>query len=262
MRYRCGTAVVATLALVVPAQAAASTTYIVRPGDTLSAIAAAHGTTVKAVACANGVRRPNLIRIGARLVIPASGAVRWPSRGVYHVRRGDTLSAIALRYRTTVAALGRLNGIRSVDLIPIGARLRVPVADRAVGGGWVRARIDYWAGVYGVHNRLARALAWMESGYQIHLTSHAGAWGTMQVTPDAWDFVETFLLGTRVARTADGNIRIGVAYLRQLLREFGGNERKALAAWYQGPASVRKRGVLRESKVFVANVLALKSSSL
>jgi hypothetical protein len=84
----------------------------------------------------------------------------------------------------------------------------------------------------------------------------------MQILPVTWDYVETVLIGASVPRTASGNIRIGVVFLRQLLREFGGDERKALAAWYQGPASVRKRGILKESKVFIANVLALKTSAL
>ena len=126
----------------------------------------------------------------------------------------------------------------------------------------VRALLDYWAASYTVDRKLVRALAWMESGYQTDLTSSAGAWGVMQILPVTWSYVETVLIGMTVPRTASGNIRIGVVYVRQLLREFGGNQRKALAAWYQGPASVRKRGILPESKVFVDNVLALRSSSL
>ena len=126
----------------------------------------------------------------------------------------------------------------------------------------VRSLLDYWSGRYGVDPKLVRALAWMESGYQTNLTSSAGAWGVMQILPVTWDYVETVLIGANVPRTASGNIRIGVVFLRQLLREFGGDERKALAAWYQGPAAVRKRGILPESKVFVANVLALRSSAL
>ena len=62
-----------------------------------------------------------------------------------------------------------------------------------------------------------------------------------------------------IPRTADGNVRVGIAYLSHLLREFRGDERLALGAYYQGPASVRRRGLLRESKAFVADVLALKA---
>jgi membrane-bound lytic murein transglycosylase D len=42
------------------------------------------------------------------------------------VRRGETLSAIATRYRTTSSALARANGLRNVDRIYVGMRLRIP----------------------------------------------------------------------------------------------------------------------------------------
>jgi soluble lytic murein transglycosylase-like protein len=80
----------------------------------------------------------------------------------------------------------------------------------------------------------------------------------MQVMPDTWRFVETSLIGHPVARTSDGNVRIGVAYLHHLLVEFGGSERLALAAYYQGPAGVRAFGVLPVSEIYIADVLALK----
>jgi hypothetical protein len=126
----------------------------------------------------------------------------------------------------------------------------------------VPALLDYWSAHYAVDRRLVRAVAWMESGFQTDLTSSVGAWGVMQILPGTWSYVETVLIGRTVPRTASGNIHVGVAYLRQLLREFGGDERQALAAWYQGPTSVRKRGAIRETKIFVANVLALRSSSI
>lgn len=122
----------------------------------------------------------------------------------------------------------------------------------------VRAMIDYWAAFYGVDRPLARALAWMESGFQTNLTSSAGAWGVMQILPPTWSYVEDILLGSNVPHTTSGNIRVGIVFMRQLLREFRGDARTALAAWYQGPRSVRKRGPLRETKLFVANVMALR----
>jgi soluble lytic murein transglycosylase-like protein len=61
-----------------------------------------------------------------------------------------------------------------------------------------------------------------------------------------------------VPRTVDGNVRVGVAYLHHLLHEFRGDARLALAAYYQGPAAVRRRGLLRPTRRFVANVLALR----
>jgi LysM repeat protein len=186
-----------------------------------------------------------------------------PPSLVYRVRAGDTLAAIAARYGSSVRKLTRANRLRSPNLILIGARLVIPNpaprAHASADATAVRALIDRWAAHYGVDARLARALAWMESGFQPSIVSPVGAWGVMQVTPATWDFVTTVLIGFPVARTTDGNVRVGIAYFRHLLREFGGNERLALAAYYQGPAGVRARGLLAESRAFVADVLALKS---
>jgi hypothetical protein len=49
-----------------------------------------------------------------------------------------------------------------------------------------------------------------------------------------------------------------MAYLHHLLGVFDGNEHLALAGWYQGERSVKARGPYKMSKVFIANVLALK----
>jgi len=79
----------------------------------------------------------------------------------------------------------------------------------------------------------------------------------MQVTPATWAYVQNVLIGARIPRTTDGNVRIGVAYLHHLLNEFGGSRRFALAAYYAGPAAIRKWGIGRQSRPFVRNVLAL-----
>jgi Putative peptidoglycan binding domain/Transglycosylase SLT domain len=192
-------------------------------------------------------------------------------------RRGELVPIDGYFDARTETALRRFQRARQLAADGIAGsrtlsafRKRAPTAEKPVlvkatsttPAGRVRALLDYWADHYGVDRKLVRALAWMESGYQTDLTSSAGAWGVMQILPVTWSYVETVLIGAKVPRTASGNIRIGVVYVRQLLRQFGGGERKALAAWYQGPASVRKRGILPESKVFIANVLALRSSSL
>ena len=244
--------------------------YVVRPGDTLAAIARRYGTTVRALERANRLRRGAIIVIGTRLRVP-SGDSHVTVTGVPHgrvrthlVRSGDTLTAIARRYGTSVRALERANRLRPGAFIVIGMHLRVPSGDShvtvtGVSAGAVRSSIDRWALHYGVDVHLARGLAWMESGFQPAIRSPIGAWGVMQVTPATWDYVETVLLGMAIPRTADGNVRVGIAYLSHLLREFRGDERLALGAYYQGPASVRRRGLLRESKAFVADVLALKA---
>ena len=50
------------------------TVYTVKKGDTLSAIAAKHGTTYQKIAAYNGIKNPNVIRVGQKIKIPASTA--------------------------------------------------------------------------------------------------------------------------------------------------------------------------------------------
>jgi len=49
---------------------------------------------------------------------------------IHRVRRGESLSLIAQRYRTSISAIARLNGLRRVNLIKSGQRLKIPVRGR------------------------------------------------------------------------------------------------------------------------------------
>jgi hypothetical protein len=55
---------------------------------------------------------------------------------------------------------------------------------------------------------------------------------------------------------------MGTRFLRYLLDSNGGNVDRALASYYQGLRSVRERGMLPETKQFVANVKALRGRVL
>lgn len=186
---------------------------------------------------------------------------------IHVVRAGETLSGLARRFHTTVAKLARLNHLDPAHFLVIGTQLRIPAAAKHVAVARaaektgtvapVRRLLDRWAVHYGVDEHLVRALAWMESGFNNALVSSVGARGIMQLLPSTWSYVETSLIGHRVRHTAAGNIHVGVAYLHHLLRDFHGNERLALAAWYQGERAVRMHGVYKVSRPFVADVLAL-----
>lgn len=179
----------------------------------------------------------------------------------YVVRPGDSLTAIAARNGTSVDTLARLNRLDPSLPLLIGTRLTLPnpsSSPLSPPPSSIRATIDAIALRYGVDPSLARALAWMESGFQQHVVSPVGALGVMQVTPATWDFVETVLLGRDIPHTADGNILVGVVFLRHLLREFGGDERLALGAYYQGARSVRERGLLAETVAYVDAIRSLK----
>jgi len=121
----------------------------------------------------------------------------------------------------------------------------------------VRGQIDRWSRHYGVDTRLACALAWMESGHQPGVTSKTGAWGVFQIQPTTWDYVEHVLADRRYPRNVEGQVRVGLLYLRHLLHAFG-DTRKALAAWYTGPARVRSSGIGRRGRWFAADVLAIR----
>lgn len=115
----------------------AGTTYHVRHGDTLSAIAAAHGTTVAALLQANPqIHNPNLIYPGDAIHIPAhTGGSHASAGGEYTVRSGDTLSDLAARFNTDVSTLARINGISNPNLIYVGEHLRLPGGSSAGHSG-------------------------------------------------------------------------------------------------------------------------------
>jgi peptidoglycan hydrolase-like protein with peptidoglycan-binding domain len=202
-------------------------------------------------------------------------AVRPVSKyaGWYVVKPGDTLSAIAAKYKLSVAALARANGLKAGKLLLIGTRLAVPslvrttaavvvavpapvVTTEAVAPAAVRHSLDAWSAKAGVSPRLVRALAWVESGDQANAAN-----GVLQTLPATRSFVEEVLVGHKLPRTMDGDIEVGVLYLQHLLSEFKGNQRLALAAWNEGDTSVLQQGILPSTKTFVDNVLALAARS-
>lgn len=179
---------------------------------------------------------------------------------VHVVRSGDTLTAIAAAHGTTIAALAAANRIDPAKPIVIGLRLRLPVATAGLvpAQTGVRTMLDAWSARLGVDQHLVRALAWMESGFQTRIVSSAGARGVLQTLPTTRTYVEDVLAGKPLPHTVDGDIEVGVLYLKHLLEVFHGNDSLALAGWYQGERAVNEHGVYNVTKPFVANVLALR----
>jgi LysM repeat protein len=110
-------------------------TYFVKSGDTLSAIAKRHGVSQKALFKANNLNEKSIIRPKQKLIIPPKSAtasaatapdVSVADGGAFHVvKRGETLSHIALAHKTTVSKLMALNGLSNPN-IREGKKLRVP----------------------------------------------------------------------------------------------------------------------------------------
>lgn len=112
----------------------------VRRGETLSAIARRYKTTVHELMQANNLRSAHRIREGQMLRVPSDGSGGGEEASAasggerrHRVRRGETLSGIAVRYGTTVQALMQANNLSSRSMIRAGAWLRVPPARRSRG---------------------------------------------------------------------------------------------------------------------------------
>lgn len=100
--------------------------HVVQWGENLTQIARRYGTTIWAIAQANGIWNVNYIRAGQILLIPVSGPTPGPWPRTYIVQPGDTLTAVAWRFGTTVWAIAQANGIWNPNLIYIGQVLYIP----------------------------------------------------------------------------------------------------------------------------------------
>lgn len=94
----------------------------IQRGDTLSELAVKYKTTVAELVRLNDIQNPNLIYAGETLIVPSANNQTGQSQ-VYTVKRGDTLSEIAVRYNTTVQAIAQDNHIINVNLIYPGQKL-------------------------------------------------------------------------------------------------------------------------------------------
>lgn len=105
------------------------TYHTVQLGETLASISRAYGVSSSAIIEVNGITNPDLLYVGQKLVIPtgseASKPRPVPTQVIYVVQPGDTLSAIAQRFGTTVDNLLGLNALGSPDKLRVGMRLLV-----------------------------------------------------------------------------------------------------------------------------------------
>jgi len=298
-------------AKVAPAAAPAATaTHKVVAGDTVSHLAARFGTTVKAIVSANGLNSRAMIRVGQSLTIPgaaaAASATTTPSapapstttsKGTaYRVVAGDTVSRIAARFGTTVAAISSANGLDSRAFIRVGQRLTVPGATSSapattsglVGSTFagrtypaatvesanqnkatllkigvpstaeMKALVRSTAISMGLDPALAMAVAHQESGFNHTSVSPANAIGTMQVIPTSGEWASDLVGRDLNLLDPQDNVVAGVAILRRLVAT-SPDLSSAIAGYYQGQSSVRRNGMFADTRVYVANVRTLMS---
>jgi len=104
----------------------------------------------------------------------------------------------------------------------------------------------------GIEAALIKAVARIESCFDLRAVSRVGAQGLMQLMPETQS-----LLGVGDPFVADKNISGGAAYLRMMLDRFNGNVALALAAYNAGPEAVdRHHGIppFRETRDYVKRV--------
>jgi tetratricopeptide (TPR) repeat protein len=168
--------------------------------------------------------RPQTARVAAQWLRAASGR----SAPVLHDEAGADAYARIVRWYNPVLAAAQVDAI-------------------------VRS-VLYYSMLYRVDPRLVMALIAVESGFRIHVQSHAGAYGLGQLMPATWQ-----ALGVNPADPV-ANIYGTVQVLRANLDQFGSNHALALAAYNAGRGAVTRYGGIppfNETQWYVVNVMDL-----
>jgi LysM repeat protein len=207
--------------------------YVVQAGDTLSAIAARSGESVRALAADNGLDPNHPLLTGTVIRVSAGSA-------------GSGTSADAAASQ------------------PVGATAQgtptdppYPTPERVSA-----SEVGSIASANGVPASLAAAIGWQESGFNNDLVSSADARGVMQILPGTWAWIQQSLNsgGPPLApASAADNVRGGVLLLHSLLDATGGDQSLAAAGYYQGLPSVQQNGVYPSTQQYVNSVLALEN---
>ena len=111
-----------------PDESAPSTHHVVRPGQTLSAIASRYGVSVPQLAEWNGLDSTQWVMAGQRVSVagPAAPDLATSGSATHRVAPGETLSGIAQRLGVGASELASDNGIADPNNLVAGEILTVP----------------------------------------------------------------------------------------------------------------------------------------
>src|SRR4051795_8274129 len=177
----------------------------------------------------------------------ATSSAAPPPAGSYVVHAGDSLSAIAARAGVSAGQLAWMNDLDPARVVLTGAVLKRPsetasaaaasapgpapvqrvvpsAAPNPTPGSVSSTDIANAAAQDGVSGSLAQAIAWQESGFNNGAVSSANARGVMQIMPGTWSWInQSLATRTLDPNSAVDNVHAGALYLRQLMRDTGGD---------------------------------------
>jgi LysM repeat protein len=214
----------ATTSSTASSPAVVSGSYVVQPGDTLTAIAQRAGTTVAELAAVNGLNPNHLLVSGTVLALPQAGTASTTTGTTQYVSNTTTRSGGPYPTPETVSG----------------------------------PQIASIASANGVPAPLAQAIGWQESGWNNSVVSPIGAVGVMQIVPSTWSWIQSRLAaGSLSPSSAADNVRGGVLLLHSLL-SLTGSPSMAAAGYYQGLASIRDHGLYPSTQHYVNDVMSLE----
>ena len=276
--------------------------HVVKAGETVTSIAAKYHLAVADVLKANKLTPDTVIRPGQKLLLPGVPAKRpqrapAPVTHAYVVKRGDTLSGIAVAARVPLTAVMALNHLSAADVIFPGQRLLLPGAAPAtppktaapgrtaagtVSGQNLRTPVHQAADANraavaarpapdpGEVEGLVRGTAsrfGVDPALAVAIAVQESGLNQQKVSSaNAIGVMQVVPSSGRWASTLVGrdlnllDTRDNVVAGVAILSALSAAEReeRAVAAYYQGLGSVRRHGMFADTRRYVADVLALR----
>jgi len=191
----------------------------------------------------------------ARAIIPTSHYRRQPQPARAELKSSVSNRFLAHPINRATSALPLRPDFQVKDKAHFETQLKktqpqpVALTDQKI----IEQTVQKAAAKYNLPPELITAVIRAESNFEVSAVSSAGAQGLMQLMP-----ATAKELGVKNPFDIEQNIDGGTKYLRKMLDRFGGNVRKALAAYNAGPGTVMKyngRVPYPETRQYVKRVM-------